>query len=144
MGVVVGSYLLGGEGRVEVAVDIVLLELADEQRLAVGLHLFLDAPHRVGEEHLGLVQLELLLDPAVDEELHERHAVVARNSLGKIRNGFAHTQFVLAGTGKHGIAVEDPGGLLTARDEDNKKRTKRRSDGQTFHREGKDTVFTRN
>ena len=103
--------LVVGEGRVDRAVHVVLVELADQERLAVLLDLPVDILRRLGKETIRLAQLELFFDPAVDEEFDERHAVLARHALRHGRHHVAPVQLRAADARQRRVAHEIAGSL---------------------------------
>ena len=139
---VVGGDLLLGEGRVDAAVDIVLVELADEQRLAVLLDHPVDVVRRGREEDVGLLQLELLAHPAVDVDLHEGGAVVARKALRHHRLHVAQPQFAIADAREHRIARKITGQLPATRQEQHAAARRRYFHPQSHGSTDKDKVFT--
>ena len=115
VGVVIIGDLGVGESRVDPAVDVVLLELADQQRLPVLLDHAVDILLRRGEQHPGFLQLELLADPAVHVPGQESHAVVARHSGGNHRLHIALPELLAPDPRQQNILDQIARQLLTRR-----------------------------
>ena len=143
MRVVIGRDLVLREGRVDAAVDVMLIQLADQQRLPVLLDHLVDIVRRSGKKDLGLLQFELFAHPAVDIDLHEGRAVLARNPLRDYRLDIAHLQFAAARPRQCGIAGKIAGQFL-ATGQEQRSRHDRYFRSQSHNPEDKDTVFTRN
>ena len=142
VGVVVGRDLLFGEERVDRTVDVVLVQLLDQQRLPVLLDHLVDITRRRGEERLGLLELELFDDPAIDVELHEGGAVVARQTLGDHRADIKHAQLLAAGPGNGRVAGKIARQLPATRQEHHTGRDRYFRTPIHFPK-GKDRFFTR-
>ena len=140
---VVGRDLVIGEDRVDRAIDIILVELADQQRLTVLLDHAVDVVGRRGEEHLGLLELELLDHPAVDVLAHEGRTVLARKPLRHDRTQVAHAELPVAGTGD-GLVAGEITRQLPASDQQQGAHRDRYFRAQIHIPKGKDSLFTRN
>ena len=116
VGVVVGRDVLLGEGRVDAFVHIELVELADQQRLAVGLDLRLDVVGRSRKELFGLRQLQLLADPFADIQLGEGDAVVARQPRRQRTAEFLLVERRAARLGQRAAAADGHGRHLPTAD----------------------------
>ena len=143
VGVVVGRDLLRREDRIDRLVDIMLVELADQQGLAVLLDHAVDVARRRGEERLGLAQLQLLADPAVDVDLHVGGAVLARKTRRNDRTYIVQPQLLAAGPGDGRVAGKIPRELPATRQQQHPGRD-RYFRSPILHTEGKDTIFTWN
>lgn len=58
---VIGSNLIGGNERIDALLDQMLVELTDQQRLAVLLDQRIDVLLGIGEKFFGLVQFKICL-----------------------------------------------------------------------------------
>ena len=141
VGVVVSRNLVIGEHRVDRAIDVVLVQLADQQRLPVLLDHLVDVGRRGGEKRLRLLQLELLDDPAIDEDPHESRAVFAREPLRNHRTHVAYLQLLAAGPRDGRIAREITGQLPATRQQQRTRRD-RYFRSHIHIPKGKDTFFT--
>ena len=141
MGVVVGRDLVGGEHRVDRAVDVMLVQFADQQRLPVLLDHLVDIGRRGGEERPRLLQFELFDHPAVDVNPHEGRAVVAREPLRNHRADIAHFQLLAAGA-RNGRTAREITGQLPATRQQQHTRRDRYFRSQIHIPKGKDTFFT--
>ena len=139
--VVVGRNLVGGEHRVDRTVDVMLVQLADQQRLAVLLHHLVDVARRRGKERLRLLELELLEHPAVDVNLHKGRAVVARKPLRDHRPHVAQPQVLAAGPRNGRVAGKITRQLPASRQQQHTRRD-RYFRSQIHIPKGKDTFFT--
>ena len=73
--VVVGDILIREVGA-HLLLDIVLIHLAHQKRMAVLLNHAVDILLAAAEHLLGLLYFQLLLHPLINIQLYERHAVV--------------------------------------------------------------------
>ena len=113
--IVIGRDFVVGESRIDPVVDVVLFQLADQQRLPVFLDHPVDVLDRGGKEHFGLLDFELLAHPPIHIDLQKRHAVVARDPRGNHRLHVALPQFLAPGTREQGILVQVGRQFLTRR-----------------------------
>ena len=141
VGVVVSRDLVVGEHRVDRTIDVVLVQLADQQRPPELLDHLVDVGRRGGEKRLRLLQLELLDDPAIDEDPHESRAVFAREPLRNHRTHVAYLQLLAAGPRDGRIAREITGQLPATRQQQRTRRD-RYFRSHIHIPKGKDTFFT--
>ena len=140
---VVGRNLVVSEDRVDRAIDVVLVEFADQQRLTVLLDHAVDIVGRRGEELLGLLEFELLDHPTVDILAHEGRTVLTRKPLRHDRTQVAHAEFPVAGTGD-GLVAGEIARQLPASDQQQGAHRDRYFRAQIHIPKGKDSLFTRN
>ena len=133
--------LVGGKHRIDQTVDIVLVQLADQQRLAILLHHLLDILRRGRKEHLGLLQFQLLEHPAVDINLHKGCTVVAGKPLRDHRTHVAQPQVLASGTRNGRVAGKITRQLPATRQQQHTCRD-RYFRSQIHIPKGKDTFFT--
>ena len=91
---VVGSYLLGRDVGVDLVVDIVLVELAHDKRLAVAFDQTVDILLRRGEQLGCLTHLQAAHDPVVDIQTGECQAVARRESRRHVGEHAAQRQLL--------------------------------------------------
>ena len=143
VGVVVRRDLVVGEDRIDRTVNVMLVQLADQQRLPVLLHHAVDIPGRLGEEDFGLLQLQLLAHPAVHVHLHIGGAVPARQPLRNDSPHVTHAKLPPSGAGD-GLVAREIAGHLPATRQQQRTRRDRYFRSQIHIPKGKDRVFTRN
>ena len=98
---VIGSNLIGGNERIDALLDQMLVELTDQQRLAVLLDQRIDVLLGIGEKFFGLVQFKLFVHPLFDITVYESHAVLADHSLRNRSLNLSRVQFSTGSLGQH-------------------------------------------
>ena len=90
-----------GNERIDALLDQMLVELTDQQRLAVLLDQRIDVLLGIGEKFFGLVQFKLFVHPLFDITVYESHAVLADHSLRNRSLNLSRVQFSTGSLGQH-------------------------------------------
>ena len=109
MAVVIRLYLLVGYVVVHLRIEIVLLDFADKQRLAVVVHHAVNIGCRRREHQFSLLQLQLLDYPLFDIRIHVIGAVRARKPFRQHGIYIGGRKLLLADTSQHFVAGENGG-----------------------------------